>query len=291
MARVPKAATSGNQECKQDSEAIPPLTLDELARLLADPSPSERRKAILENLEKLAKDCDGLLAGIELAERANCTSGYAAGSDEYWRRAWGLGGADHPPPEPPPPDANPDQTRRAIAALKQWATALAATLTEESEMSAAATGQGEGDAGESKQPAKATIPDNEAQIIVRDYIKKREDAGKNVTSRDVSRDCGIAQGRVPQMTDWQAYQARKTQSPPSGKRKQPRPLTGKMLAAIGKESDPSANAESTEETAWRYLLENAKTPEERARLNAMTAKEKAEAIQLAIEQIADQDET
>jgi hypothetical protein len=140
---------------------------------------------------------------------------------------------------------------------------------------------GSGRRGQRAKP----IPDDEANILVRDYLNKNE----NAKAREVSRDCGIALGRVSGLPAWQAHQARKNQSPQPGKSKQPQQLTTKMLAAIGKENDPGARLANAEETAWRYLVEAAKTPAERARLNEMTPEEKAEAIRLVIDQFGDED--
>jgi hypothetical protein len=132
------------------------------------------------------------------------------------------------------------------------------------------------------QPTKP-IPGDEANIIVRNYLDKHKDA----TAREVSVQCGIALGRVSAMPAWQAHQARKGQSPQAGKQRTPRQLTEKMLAAIGQKDDPSAAQVSREEAAWRYLVESANTPEERARLNSMTKREKSEAIQAVIDQQGD----
>jgi hypothetical protein len=133
-----------------------------------------------------------------------------------------------------------------------------------------------------------TVPDDEANIAARNYITQREKAGEKCTSRDVAKHCGIAHGRVSGLPAWQAYQARKKSGAPSRKPKKAQQLTNEMLANIGKDDDPSAKLASAEENAWRYLLETV-TSEERARLNAMTPAEKAETIQLVIDQIADQD--
>jgi hypothetical protein len=140
------------------------------------------------------------------------------------------------------------------------------------------------DAGEPIKP----IPTDEANILIRNYLKERERKGIKVTARAVAEECGIALGRVSSMPSWQAYQARKKTAEQPGKPKEPRQLTDKVLATIGQTDDPSAKLISKEEAAWRYLIENARTPEERARLNAMTPAEKGEAIQLAMGQLDDQ---
>jgi hypothetical protein len=151
--------------------------------------------------------------------------------------------------------------------------------TEPSEGADAAGGRGK---------RASPIPTDEANGIVRNYIARRERAGQKCTARGVADDCGIALGRVSALLAWQAYQARRKSGQPSRKPKEARQVTEKMLACIGEDDDPSARM-SAEEAAWRTLLERAST-EERARLNAMNAAEKAEAIQLVIDQFADQDE-
>jgi hypothetical protein len=133
------------------------------------------------------------------------------------------------------------------------------------------------------------IPSDEANEIVRAYIKEKESRGENITAREVSSNCKIALGRVPKMPAWRAYQARKSKSQKPGKSKEHRQLTDDMLAAIGKEDDPSAGRADAEEAAWHYLLDSAKTPAERARLHSMKPAEKAQAIDLVIEQRADKD--
>jgi hypothetical protein len=119
---------------------------------------------------------------------------------------------------------------------------------------------------------------------VRKYLHKNQ----NATARDVVKNCGISLGRVPKMPAWQAHQAQKKQMPHGGLLKETRQLTEKMLAAMGKENDPSDHLDA-KEAAWRYLLEKAEKPEERARLNRMTPAEKAEAIALVIDHFADED--
>ncbi len=135
--------------------------------------------------------------------------------------------------------------------------------------------------------AKQPIPADEANVLVRRFIAPREKVGLKVSARDVSRNCSIALGRVPSMPAWIAYQARRA---PSGRPTKPRthrPLTDQQLAAIGKEDDPSAELITAEERAWRHLIENARSDDERARLYALTAREKAEAIRLALDQLQD----
>src|SRR5262245_19152949 len=114
-------------------------------------------------------------------------------------------------------------------------------------------GSGHANAGNDKP-----IPKSEAEIIVREYIAKREKTGEKITSRQVSEDCHIAHGRVPQIPAWQAYRVRTKQSA-QGARAKERRLTKKMLTVVGISDDPAANLMSNEERAWRYLL-RAATP-------------------------------
>src|SRR5262249_24782283 len=129
------------------------------------------------------------------------------------------------------------------------------------------------------------IPKNEANLIVRKYLK----SNPNATARDIAENCAIALGRVSRMPAGQVHLAQKQTSLTSTGAKASRQLTKRMLESIGNEDDPSAPME-TEEAAWRYLEENAKTPEEESRLNAMTKEKKAEAIRLVMEHFADQEE-
>jgi hypothetical protein len=66
-------------------------------------------------------------------------------------------------------------------------------------------------------------------------------------------------------------------------------LTDKMLAVRGQTQDPSAKIEM-EETVWRKLLETARTPAERGRLNAMTPEQRGGLIRLHTEQLQEQAE-
>jgi hypothetical protein len=153
-------------------------------------------------------------------------------------------------------------------------------------------GQGEGaDAGgvkqreKSEKPAKRNkpIPTDEANIAVRNYLEQNADA----TARDVARICKIALGRVSEIPAWRAHLARKEQSPHISKPKEARQLKESMLRVIGKEHDPSAKLATCEELAWEYAIAHARTPEEQAKLDSMTPKEKAEVIEMIISQLGD----
>lgn len=133
------------------------------------------------------------------------------------------------------------------------------------------------------------VPTDEANEVARKFIAEKEKAGENCTARDVSVHCKIGLGRVTGSPAWKAYQKRKKSAHQNGKPKE-RQLSDKMLANIGKVDDPSEKLVNAEEKAWRYLLEKASTPDERARLNSMKPAEKAEIIRLVLEQWGDQDD-
>ena len=119
-----------------------------------------------------------------------------------------------------------------------------------------------------KNNKKTTIPRAEADVLVRDYLKKHPDATAKKTAEAV----GIAQGRLPGLASWRELMKKRkyekhTQTP---KGKPARPLTDKMLAAIEKGDTPDAIAEAKEakEIAWHAILDAA-TPEQRRQLHAM----------------------
>jgi hypothetical protein len=129
--------------------------------------------------------------------------------------------------------------------------------------------------------AKQPIPDDEANIAVRNFLKQHPDA----TAREVAKGVGIALGRVSGLQAWRAEVGRrKANNIPAPKPE--RRLTRKKLAAIGKKDDPSARLVA-EEAAWQRLLEDAK-PDERARLFALSKDDKAKLIQIALEQFAEE---
>lgn len=118
------------------------------------------------------------------------------------------------------------------------------------------------------------IPDDEANLLVRKYLEKHPQAG----AREVAEAVGIALGRVSKLSAWRAEQGRRKANKELPK-KGTRPLTKKMLNAIGKEDDPSAKMEA-EEAVWRKILEEA-SPEGRAELHAMSAEKRREMIEAA----------
>jgi hypothetical protein len=138
-------------------------------------------------------------------------------------------------------------------------------------------------AGLARSSRKKPIPRDEANILIRDYLKQHP----NATVKGINKATGVSTGAISQSPAWQALQATKKSGEPT-----PSPggktirLTNKMLEAVGKKADPSARI-TAEEAAWQYLLEKA-TPEERARLHAMKPGERAENIRLVIEQLTDE---
>jgi hypothetical protein len=156
-------------------------------------------------------------------------------------------------------------------------------------------GAGQSEEGGAAEKRSKTIPLAEANELARAYIRKQEQAGAKISARDlqdyIASTLGgsFALGRVPELPAWIAHQTRKATTPQDRQPKPPRQLTPEILAFIGQGDDPSAPLVDAEETTWRYLVESAKTPEERARLNTMSPAEKAEAIQLLLDQWANRD--
>jgi hypothetical protein len=155
--------------------------------------------------------------------------------------------------------------------------------------SQAATGPERRDAAppaEGGASGKSPIGRDEANLLVRQHLK----AHPNASVRAIHRATGVSVGAVAQSAAWQAHQAAKKIGPGTsgGRSPRERQLTRKILAVAGKEEDPSRLPQA-EEAAWQYLLETA-TPDERARLHALTPAERAERIRLVIEQFADQDD-
>jgi hypothetical protein len=152
----------------------------------------------------------------------------------------------------------------------------------------AADGVGEGDEavlheqGGSK-PRKKGIPKEEAENLVRDHLK----AHPSATVKEIHEATGVSTGSIANTTAWKKHQEKKSSADTSpGRALRMRPLTDKMLAARGQENDPSSRMEAGEEV-WRYILENA-TPEERARLHALTQAERDEHIRTVQQQLEDQ---
>jgi hypothetical protein len=153
---------------------------------------------------------------------------------------------------------------------------------EEGENAASWQGAHEDSTGAAQAGRKKPIPKEEANILVREYLNTHG----NGTVKEIHQATGVSTGAISQSAAWKAHQAKKkSNSDVAVPCVKTRPLTSKMLEAVGLEADPGEQI-SAEEVGWQYLLENA-TPEERARLHAMTPSERAEQIRLAIEQLSD----
>jgi hypothetical protein len=134
-----------------------------------------------------------------------------------------------------------------------------------------------------KRTGKKPIPRQEANILVREYLKKNPAA----TVKEIRQATEVSSGAISQSAAWKAYQAAKQQAGARpGRSPKTVRLTAKMQEAIGRPADPSA-AITADEAAWQYLLEQA-TAQERGRLNSMNPKDRAEQIRLVREQFADQ---
>jgi hypothetical protein len=133
-----------------------------------------------------------------------------------------------------------------------------------------------------KPDRRRAIPKEEADILVRDYLKGHPAA----TVREIHLATGVSTGAIVKTPAWQVSRASKSPDDDAPAREpRTRQLTPKMLASVGKEEDPSSRLEA-DERAWRYLLESAK-PGERARLNALKPAERAQLIRAARAQLED----
>jgi hypothetical protein len=133
-----------------------------------------------------------------------------------------------------------------------------------------------------KPDRRRAIPKEEADILVRDYLKGHPAA----TVREIHLATGVSTGAIVKTPAWQVSRASKTPGDdPPAREPRTRRLTQAMLASVGKEEDPSSRLEADERT-WRYLLENA-NPGERARLNALKHAERAQLIRAARAQLED----
>jgi len=166
-----------------------------------------------------------------------------------------------------------EDVRSAISRIRnrqeEWETAIS---EERQSRSKPEHGQEEG---------KRTITDDEAESRAAKFLSENPGA----TAREVAKAAGIAQGRVPRLPAWRRVMAKRNAARPPSTQKC-RPLTDRMLKAIGKSDDPAARLEA-EEAVWQRLLEEA-GPEERGRLHAMSQKERATLIQLTSEQFREQ---
>jgi hypothetical protein len=239
------------------------------ANVIAAEAPHKRSKTFASNAQRL---WDGIIQDLELLRRYDAQlviHPSAVRQEDY----------------PAESKATSDQNRDGdpISPKQQQGQ----TTAEEGPNKCATTDQVEFERNRQRVAEKrgSPIPKDEANIIVRNYLKANPDA----TARDVAANCGIALGRVPDMPAWKARLAQKQKMPAGTQPKASKQLTEKMLESIGQKNDPAAPMEA-KEAAWRYLMEKAQTPEERARLNAMSKEEMAEAIRLVLGQVEDQEE-
>jgi hypothetical protein len=133
-----------------------------------------------------------------------------------------------------------------------------------------------GDAKKDDRPPRRPLPDDEAEVEVRTFLEKHPHAN----ARQVAEGVGIALGRVSGLAAWRSALGKRKANKRPGTKK-PRPLTQKMVQAIGREDDPAARMEA-EEAAWLHLIDQAKPPE-RAKLHAMPKEERARLIQAYLE--------
>lgn len=125
------------------------------------------------------------------------------------------------------------------------------------------------------------IPRDEANILVRKYLEGHSGA----TVKEVAKAVGISTGSVSESAAWQAEMGRRKAANYQPPQKPTRPLTKKMLEAIGRDDDPDAKLE-VEEAVFRKLVEKA-SPDERARLMALKGEAKQKLIEAASSQFAD----
>jgi hypothetical protein len=179
-------------------------------------------------------------------------------------------------PDRPVPPKNLDDAKHQIESLIQWMEEKHKTGWTPAPEKAKATTAKKG-----KRRKEDAIPNDEANELARDYIKTHPQA----TARELAGGIGVALGRVSNLPAWRAEVGRrqvgKLPSP-----KKTRPLTKKMLASISVESDPAKLAE-IREAAWQRIIDEAKSPDERAKLFALNSKGKERLIDIAVGQFAD----
>jgi hypothetical protein len=134
-----------------------------------------------------------------------------------------------------------------------------------------------------KGTRKKPIPKGEANVMIREYLKKVPAA----TIQEIKEATEVSTGAISQSAAWKAHQAAKIiRKGQTGRQVKTIQLTDKMLKAMGQSND-SGVAMSPEEAAWRKLLEDA-SPDERGRLNKMNSTERAQRIQAVLDQVTDQ---
>jgi hypothetical protein len=126
------------------------------------------------------------------------------------------------------------------------------------------------------------IPKDEANLLVRDYLKNHPGA----TASQVAKAVGIAQGRLPLLMAWQVEMKSRKAKKPSAQ-KQPKALDRKMLESIGRTNDPSARMEA-EEAAWQEIIAAAEARGKLMLLQDKTPEEKKALIDAYIRQKSDQ---
>lgn len=131
------------------------------------------------------------------------------------------------------------------------------------------------------QQKAGKCPDTfEANLIVKRFL----DDHPKATIRETSKETGISVGRIAKLDVWRLFMAnRKARRSPFKKRE--RPLTEKLLATRGMDDDPAAVL-MADEAIFQWLVEKAE-PNERARLHSLSDADRAELIDLAREQYAD----
>jgi hypothetical protein len=192
-------------------------------------------------------------------------------------------GVDNRPERPPPADmvaaakAQIDDLERLVRQKVEdgW-TPPAADSARDAVVSASTT---------AKRRRRGEMPDD---YEVNLFIKRFLDQHPQATIREVAKAVDLSVGKVQQTDAWRREMGRrKAEKEPA--KKTPRPLTQKMLAAIGQEdniADIDARLDAVE-AVWQRLLEQA-SPSERAKLHAMNHQERRKLIELARDQFADQ---
>src|SRR5262249_44016552 len=88
-----------------------------------------------------------------------------------------------------------------------------------------------------KPDRRRGIPKEEADILVRDYLKGHPAA----TVREISTATGVSTGAIVKTPAWQVSRASKSPGDdPPAREPRTRRLTQGMLASVGKEEDPSS---------------------------------------------------
>jgi hypothetical protein len=128
---------------------------------------------------------------------------------------------------------------------------------------------------------RPSIPGDEANILVREYLEDRPTA----TAREISRNTGVSLGGVVNTPCWRV-QMEKKESEGTKRGKTARPLTKKILATRSSGSDPADDVEA-KELAQRRYLESA-TDKERSEYFSMPPSKQSEVLRLYAEQIEDQ---